>query len=957
MFFTNHTRRISQYMIKLFSLYLIGCVAVILFSLATGKIFFPSDNLYLFPAFSLSEWLSPGNSLLIDPVFQFEPWRHFAKEQILAGKLPFWNDLSGKGVPFLANPQTAVFYPINILYYAFPYWLSLNLIPFTKVFLFGLFSYMYFQSLKFSDTTTLIGVLAASSSAFVIMWLLWPHTNVFIFLPLLLFITERIFSTKRTIHRWYALLSVVYLFAALGGHPGTLLQLLLFHSLYSGFRLKGKLRKLLGVGLFSVLGITLGSFQLLPFLEYLQHSRAVMLRNTTEDAFFLPLQSIIVHVIPFLSGAPHLPFYKSFTPMTNFQEVAGGYIGVSLFISAVLSAVKLWHVPHVRFYAAAVVVFWLIIYKIWPFWYLSQLPGVSMAGSNRLIAFTGFSLLVLALFGIEELQKNKKLAHMMVKIILTLSFFAGGIVTVGFVLVNYFFPASFSPKIQAFGQFLFLHVLISFVTTVLFFLILSKVGKNMITTKMIFVLLVFSQSLLLFWNYTPITSRSEYYPQVALVEKLTSLPRGTYLEVGNLNLPPNVNLIYGLSNAENDDAMQLREYKASFDKAFPVRNRLNVVDTVSLESLQLFGIQYVISDYNLNLARYPLQTKALTYSSSITRENTLSHDFTAPAVALRGIRVFTANFNRHNTCVLHFIVFEKRTKQEVGSEKVLCSSVRDNAFHTIPFKIPLQKGVVYSLRVSGNTQDPENAVALWTDEKKRPYAELFFADNSQRIYRQLWEKNGVSVWEVPNAGDILFDGKYSVLERSPERLSLDTQSREGGVLEIKQPYYPGWQAEIDGKATEVARGNTFTKIYVPEGEHVVTLTYRPLIFLIGFVLSLLVFIGIGFYFIRFERRTKEWKMLCQRFRHFISRAESNTQWWEHVLAVGGGVLGATALYAGIMRLWNLQFSVPQTTAINWLTANKYPKQQDYFYFMTGVPFVICISIAVWVIFLWKKSRS
>ncbi len=44
---------------------------------------------------------------------QFIPWYQFFFDSILGGNFPLWNPFNGMGVPFIANYQSAVFYPFN----------------------------------------------------------------------------------------------------------------------------------------------------------------------------------------------------------------------------------------------------------------------------------------------------------------------------------------------------------------------------------------------------------------------------------------------------------------------------------------------------------------------------------------------------------------------------------------------------------------------------------------------------------------------------------------------------------------------------------------------------------------------------------------------------------------------------------------------------------------------------
>lgn len=46
---------------------------------------------------------------------QFIPWYQFFFDSLLQGDFPLWNPYNGMGVPFIANHQSAVFYPLNWL--------------------------------------------------------------------------------------------------------------------------------------------------------------------------------------------------------------------------------------------------------------------------------------------------------------------------------------------------------------------------------------------------------------------------------------------------------------------------------------------------------------------------------------------------------------------------------------------------------------------------------------------------------------------------------------------------------------------------------------------------------------------------------------------------------------------------------------------------------------------------
>ncbi|MHB2025367.1 MAG: hypothetical protein ACYCPQ_01815 [Elusimicrobiota bacterium] len=54
------------------------------------------------------------------------PLRHLVAETLQEGRLPFWNPYIFAGTPLLANPQTAVFYPVSLLGFFFPLTLAFS---------------------------------------------------------------------------------------------------------------------------------------------------------------------------------------------------------------------------------------------------------------------------------------------------------------------------------------------------------------------------------------------------------------------------------------------------------------------------------------------------------------------------------------------------------------------------------------------------------------------------------------------------------------------------------------------------------------------------------------------------------------------------------------------------------------------------------------------------------------
>jgi hypothetical protein len=82
-------------------------------------------------------------------------------------------------------------------------------------------------------------------------------------------------------------------------------------------------------------------------------------------------------------------------------------------------------------------------------------------------------------------------------------------------------------------------------------------------------------------------------------------------------------------------------------------------------------------------------------------------------------------------------------------------------------------------------------------------------------------------------------GRAWVLAREAStQLSLATESRGPGLVFVSETWYPGWQASVDGRPTDLLRLNGYFRgVVVPAGKHLVTMTYQPRLLLWGAVLS------------------------------------------------------------------------------------------------------------------------
>ncbi len=80
--------------------------------------------------------------------------------------------------------------------------------------------------------------------------------------------------------------------------------------------------------------------------------------------------------------------------------------------------------------------------------------------------------------------------------------------------------------------------------------------------------------------------------------------------------------------------------------------------------------------------------------------------------------------------------------------------------------------------------------------------------------------------------------KADVIDYQLNHIRLRINSACDGFLSTSEVYYPGWQAKIDKRQTQVYKSNTaFRSIFLPKGKHLVEFYYQPTIYYLGGLIS------------------------------------------------------------------------------------------------------------------------
>ncbi len=101
--------------------------------------------------------------------------------------------------------------------------------------------------------------------------------------------------------------------------------------------------------------------------------------------------------------------------------------------------------------------------------------------------------------------------------------------------------------------------------------------------------------------------------------------------------------------------------------------------------------------------------------------------------------------------------------------------------------------------------------------------------------------------EVPqtSADDV---GKVRWVKDLPDTVELQVDSNAPGWVILRDTYFPGWLATVDGHAVEIRRADVlFRAVRVPAGKHRVRFAYQPSSVRLGGGISLAALLGLGLF--------------------------------------------------------------------------------------------------------------
>lgn len=380
-----------------------------------------------------------------DFTHHFLPFSLFQQQSLFAGNLPRWNPYTYTGHPFLADVQSAVFYPLSNAF-------ILIGVPFTRfsseaghrlyflqleavihIALAACFTFLLLRELLHSTSQTgsipsghthigsWIGGCAFALSGYLTGYPLLQLAvlRTAIWLPLVLFLLYRAIWTPNR-WRWWIFAALAYATSFLAGHPQTFLHLSYVVAAWIAFLLVLFVRRehsrlswthLLGLLAFAGLAIGISATQILPSREFTELSvrAAVGYEYVSggfpiQDCWQLLLPGVLTHFSPLYIGVIGIGFV--FISLGVFGADRREQSGSLKKIAIQLNSCPLSPRSFVLFFGLLTVIALLlslgqngflypIFYRFMPGWDLFR-------GQERAAYLVAFGLSMLAGFGATE---------------------------------------------------------------------------------------------------------------------------------------------------------------------------------------------------------------------------------------------------------------------------------------------------------------------------------------------------------------------------------------------------------------------------------------------------------------------------------------------------------------------------------------------------------------------------
>lgn len=648
-----------------------------------GKVPYASTyQVNFFPPWSHYErfWGPVKNNAMPDVHTQLYPWKKFTIDTLKSGQIPFWNPYSFSGNPHLANVQSAVLSPFNLLFFVLPFIDAWSILVLLQPLLAGIFMYLLMRRFGVSQYGSLLSSIAFMFCGFIVVWMAYGTlAYAILFLPLSIFAIETYVEKKQK--RYLLLLAASVPLSFFSGHVQISIYSFVAVTLYAVFTSLKK-KKVGAVSLLSLLaGLILSLPQLLPSMQlYLQSVRSELFVVIES----IPPMYLISVVAPDFFGNP-------VTRNDWFGHYAewAGFIGVWPFVLAIYAALRRRDLKVFYFVLVGLVSLALAISSPLSS-YLSSLkiPVISTSALSRVIVLASFSLAVLGGFGLDQLIKDIRGIREEKRLVIILFLLGAFFIAIWLLL---FFGKVYPEEWLIVAKRNFVLPTALFVGGIITILVSVKNKKLLLVASCYLLVATSFDSLRFAQKWMPFDPREFVYPDVPVIEAMKkNIGQGRIFG----NIGAEVTSYYGIPSIEGYDPLYIARYgefirgasTAEFQKA---ERSVVHIDRQSkhtnrvLDLLDVTVIFHPIPDTNQGWA-YPVwrDPKRYTLVYQDSKHQLFKNNFVLPRPSLfydfeviksdQEIikRFFSSDFDFRKTLILEEEVRLDRFKEGSGSARI-----------------------------------------------------------------------------------------------------------------------------------------------------------------------------------------------------------------------------------------------------------------------------------------------
>ena len=769
--------------------------------LLDDKILFPSNFLAQF----YSPWVTtkftgwdagiPHKPIGTDQIRFFYPALTFTTKALAKHDFPLWNPYIFAGNAHAADVQSAVWYPLNLLYFFVSQLTAWQLLVVLQSILSFWFMYLYVRLLTANPLASWVSAIAFGLSGFYVAWssenMSVGHAGLW--LPLVLLSIENFYRSR--LFRYIVIGALALTASLLAGFFQVTVYLYMLVAIYVlGKYLQAKKvsRSTLGILVFMmIIPIGLSAIAFVPSLEaYTLSPRSTSNVSYLFHTYLLPITHLVQSLSPDIFGSPGSYNYFG----RGFYHETVLFIGLVPMLFALFAIHKYRANWYAKFFLWVSVgsYFLTLDNPITRGIFQLPIPLFSTFLPSRILYIATFSLSVLAGLGFDAWQKDKKVypAWIVGSVAGLLALSVGYGVAIMKLSDNAVLHAINIYTLQQaaiesrHGVVMLRNALLSLGILFGFFVFTRRVVPKGIATISIIVIILVSQFYTL-QKYTVLGEREFLYPSHPVIEYLhDKQDTSRFVSFGSRMLG-NISTQFALFSPEGLDPMYIRRYG------------------------ELVYAAMHNGKFEKNIPRIEVE-----FSSMNDAEHMSDNAFRLRLMNLLGVK--------------NVAYFENEPR-----EKIMRLAER------------FPKEIFIPRWQNGNWHIFENANVL---PRVMLLHEYVIEQNPQKILDKLFDPklnlgNTVVLEEEPigfhrGTAKVSSVPTVAIKQYGASRVEVVTDSVQDEILFLSDSYHPGWHVYVDGRKVKLLRANyAFRAVVVPRGAHKVVFEYKPASLSLGYAIT------------------------------------------------------------------------------------------------------------------------